>query len=459
MEPEQNLYYNLPSSDPKLWALISEKLSLPIPDIKSLTQTINFFANILFPKMRLHDELESLTKAINEISSSYPNFKFFEDLLPKMQKSCLEAPLLFPAAKISILPQKQNSQVKFTGNQIRCLLCLAFFDTLNSYKAQNLSHGSKSSFGNITFYQLYGRPHQESRERLKCLLFYFFSVFSEEFNDEVIFIRKVLDKHFNWKDDMTPISKEIVISDEKKIEDSNAFLHVDFANKNLQIHQNIPSCTQEEVLFSIRPALYITLLLAETMKKNEAIFMLGCRRFCNYKGYLETFEFNGGYEEMKDGEKISGIIAIDSVVNWGNSQFKPVEIDRDLNKAYLGFCGIEQYLNEYFKTRKFSLDTTKISTGNWGCGAFGGDVVLKFVQQIMVANVTGKNMEYSTFGNHATCLKLRELDKKTKESKVLVRDLYGILMDFWEKSDGGVTFEKYLNYRLAPLCAIEEEKP
>ena len=432
MEPEQNLYYNLPSSDPKFWVLISEKLSLPIPDIESLTQTINFFANIIFPKMPLHDKLESLTIAINEISSLYPSFKFFEDLLPKIQKSCLEAPLLFPAAKISILPQNRNSEVKFTSNQIRCLLCLAFFDTLNSYKAQNPSHGSKSSFGNITFYQLYGRPHQESRERLKCLLFYFFSVFSEDFSaDEVIFIRKVLEKPFDWKNDMTPITKEIVISDEKKIEDSNAFLHVDFANKNLQIHQNIPSCTQEEVLFSIRPALYITLLLAETLKKNEAIFMLGCRRFCNYKGYLHTFEFNGGYEGMKDGEKISGIIAIDSVVDWGNSQFKPIEIDRDLDKAYLGFCGIEQDLNEYFKTRKFSLDTTIISTGNWGCGAFGGDAVLKFVQQIMVANVTGKNIDYSTFGDHAKCLKLRELDKKIKEKKVLVRDLYGIFGRKW----------------------------
>lgn len=445
MEPEQNLYYHLPSSDPKFWALITEKLSHPIPDIASLTQTINFFANLLFPKMSLHEKLESLTIAINDLSSKYPAFKFFEDLLPKIQKSCLEAAFLFPEAKIPILPQNRNSEVKFSGTQIRCLLSLAFFDTLNSYKAQNPSHGSKSSFGNITFYQLYGRPHQESRERLKCLLFYFFSVFSEDLNDEVIFIRKVLEQPLDWSNDKTPISKETLISDEKKIEDSAAFLHVDFANKNLQIHQNIPSCTQEEVLFSIRPALYITLLLAETLKKNEAIFMLGCRRFCNYKGYLHTFEFDGGYEGLRKGDIISGIIAIDSVVNWRDSQFEKDEIDRDLDKAYLGFCGIEQELKEYLKTRKFSLDLNKISTGNWGCGAFGGDVVLKFVQQVMVANVTGKNMDYSTFGDQRKCVKLRELERKIKEKKVLVRDLYGILVDYWGKMKKVDNFEKYLN--------------
>jgi poly(ADP-ribose) glycohydrolase len=51
----------------------------------------------------------------------------------------------------------------------------------------------------------------------------------------------------------------------------------------------------------------------------------------------------------------------------GDSQFSPKNFSRDLNKAYVGFVNTEK------KT---------LATGNWGCGAFGGDLHLKAFQQM-----------------------------------------------------------------------------
>ena len=75
--------------------------------------------------------------------------------------------------------------------------------------------------------------------------------------------------------------------------------------------------------------------------------------------------------------------------NYSNKEKE--EIKRDIHKAYVGFnlVNLEQNVNE--KT---------IATGNWGCGAFGGNHQLKFIQQWIAASLAGiKRLDYYTFGN------------------------------------------------------------
>merc|ERR1719492_586266 len=94
------------------------------------------------------------------------------------------------------------------------------------------------------------------------------------------------------------------------------------------------------------------------------------RRYCRYKGYGRTFRFNGAFEEqdrINEGDR--HILAIDAVINWHNKQYGKEQILRDLNKAYAGFS-------------MATGDDSWISTGMWGCGAFNGDPVLKFLQQM-----------------------------------------------------------------------------
>ena len=51
------------------------------------------------------------------------------------------------------------------------------------------------------------------------------------------------------------------ITADKRIEDSEASAHVDFANAKIHIGCIIASATQEEVLFSLRPELLVCFVL------------------------------------------------------------------------------------------------------------------------------------------------------------------------------------------------------
>ncbi len=73
------------------------------------------------------------------------------------------------------------------------------------------------------------------------------------------------------------------------------------------------------------------------------------------------------------------IIAIDALCLNSKSllQYKRTNINREILKAFSGF----------------SIDrnkSRKIVTGNWGCGAFGGHLQLKFFIQWISCTMAGK---------------------------------------------------------------------
>jgi len=54
-------------------------------------------------------------------------------------------------------------------------------------------------------------------------------------------------------------------------------------------------CVQEEIRFSICPEMLVSLLVCEVMEDNECVFLIGCERFSNYRGYANSFEFDSDY--------------------------------------------------------------------------------------------------------------------------------------------------------------------
>jgi len=212
-------------------------------------------------------------------------------------------------------------------------------------------------------------------------------------DDMVTYARYVLQENESpdWKNEtrtLENVAKTLYLTTDR-MEDSKAKVFTDFANKHIHIGRLIPSHTQEEILFSCAPECFPVMLFTETLRSNEIVIIENLHRYSDYKGYLYSFEFTGFY---KDPVTPFDTLVIDSV---DHAHFRPAAITRDLNKAYLGFKHC----------------SGRIVTGNWGCGAFGGDTTLKFLQQLCAAEVVGAELDYSAFGNPTLQSQLQKILK------------------------------------------------
>lgn len=193
---------------------------------------------------------------------------------------------------------------------------------------------------------------------------------------------------------------------------------VDFANKQIHIGRIIPSMTQEEVLFSCASECFLTLLTCECLKPNEAVLVRNVRRAIDYVGYLTTFRVTEALAEPP----LMDILVIDASFI---EPFVPKQIIRDLNKAWLGFS---------------QCQVSPISTGHWGCGAFGGNQTLKFLQQLCACSLAGVSLEYSTFQDSPSAQWFQHIHSTCLRRSVTVQQVVHMMLSY--KTTHG-SFEKY----------------
>ncbi len=76
-----------------------------------------------------------------------------------------------------------------------------------------------------------------------------------------------------------------------------------------------------------------------------------------------------------------------------------------------------------------------VVTGNWGCGAFGGEVTVKFITQWISCSLAGKRMLYCPFGA-SKVIKPSEnvLDALSKKK---IKEVYEILLEAGDKMQKG----------------------
>jgi len=153
------------------------------------------------------------------------------------------------------------------------------------------------------------------------------------------------------------------------------------------------------------------------LESNEVIFIDGAERFSNYTGYSNTVKWDSDHidkeERTDEGSTITRIVVMDAISMAFESQWTTVNIMRDLNKAHRGF--------------RYILSTdpyTKVSTGNWGCGVFGGDIQLKFIQQWLAASLGEKDLVYHTFGNSEQFSICSNLVQDLEDRRCTVKELY-----------------------------------
>eukprot|EP00758_Cryptobia_borreli_P004679 Tbor_TRINITY_DN4517_c0_g1::TRINITY_DN4517_c0_g1_i1::g.15726::m.15726/K07759/PARG; poly(ADP-ribose) glycohydrolase len=163
----------------------------------------------------------------------------------------------------------------------------------------------------------------------------------------------------------------------------------------------------------------VSRIICEPLLSNEAVLLNGCRKYINC-GYEHTFKFKSLVESTEtdvcfihnSAHKIivrSCVVAIDATDFsrvTPETQYQSVMIERELNKAIVGFHGSSlswladgRPLSASPSNICHSLVGSPIATGHWGCGCFHGDKVLKFLIQWIAASICARPMVYCTLGD------------------------------------------------------------
>ena len=95
-------------------------------------------------------------------------------------------------------------------------------------------------------------------------------------------------------------------------------------------------------------------------------------------------------------------------------------MDQDLNKAWGAFAKANNQI---------------IVTGKWGCGAFGGDPIFKFLQQLCAVSIQTdkvKRLDYSVGGDTQLMTQLKSLAQQLERKGKTVADVYQMMLKYDE---------------------------
>ena len=327
---------------------------------------------------------------------------------------------LFPEGKIRLLKTGENSQINLTRKQVALLFLLSFLGLLyvedkknmNLFEVSNLLYKKSDTaveFGRsfLNYLTVIGKWISENNEHL---------------NEQIIYLRRNINsKDYLEKQENIKLC-ELKVDTKESLFNGTASYCVDFANKYIGGGVLTGGCVQEEILFCIEPEAIVSLYFMEVMNENDAIGIYDTIQYSDYKGYGSMFSYNGCLIDENSPIKKHRIIAIDASVlekSFFYSKEKQLidNINRDLHKAYVGFSLVNFDKN---------LEKT-IATGNWGCGVFGGNHELKFIQQWIAASFAGvERLDYYTFGDKKTKL-VEKLNKDIKEKFKTADNLYNAL--------------------------------
>lgn len=323
---------------------------------------------------------------------------FFTKTLPFIANLALEMPQLFPEPMFLLL-QNQSREIQLNKRQVACFIVHMFFGTFSKIEENENTHDL------VNFQFILENDYPITLQKLFFIFNYFSRLESNQidFSLTVSYIRIMnKEKSFeNWLGSEANLL-EVKVFDEGGIDDfyENS-IQVDFANKYIGGGSLYTGCVQEEIRFIISPECLPSMVMFESLKKNEAAYIIGAEQFSKYKGYAWDLEFAGDFHDKKpsvDSEKRMdvNILALDAIFFKGvgvkSEQYSEANLLRELNKAFIGFRGDEKLL-------KFDKHKKWIATGRWGCGAFNGISQLKFMIQWIAAAESGKNMMFYRKGD------------------------------------------------------------
>ncbi|XP_063697469.1 poly(ADP-ribose) glycohydrolase-like [Culicoides brevitarsis] len=402
------------------WQVIREAFATKINNSKELEAAILSYNENFKNKWKFR----ALHSLFEDDLSEEESEAFFEHSLPKIIKLALQLPELIPWA-IPLLKQGNNKSVSLSQQQVGSLLANAFLCTFPRRNSNSDQH-EYANYPNINFSRLFQSSGQAVLEKIKCICHYFRRITSPgQAPSGVLTISRRFVKDFpKWSTLEVPVTRGgFIVDDSGTIEDATGKLQVDFANKFLGGGVLGHGCVQEEIRFVICPELLVSMLFVECMKPNEAVLVTGAERFSNYSGYASTFKWSGNHEDTTQWDtsrrKQCTIVAIDALAfRDGRHQYKEELMLRELNKAFVGFY------------HELSSPPPAVASGNWGCGAFGGEPLLKSLLQLIVCAQINRPLHYFTFHDEELKQNLEQIFDFLRTNNVLVKDLWRSLKEF-----------------------------
>ena len=196
----------------------------------------------------------------------------------------------------------------------------------------------------------------------------------------------------HWRECRGPLVPPVVHPLGQSLDEAKGMLQVDFANRLVGGGAIAYGCVQEEIMFCVCPELIVSRLFCPAMNPDEAIIFIGAEQFSKSKGYASRLEYGGPYVDdtpvQHDGALGTYILAIDAMdLRYvdPSEQYGSDAVARELVKAWAGIGAPNT--------------PAAVATGNWGCGAFGGDAELKSIIQWLAISRAGKVMHYFPWDN------------------------------------------------------------
>uniref|UniRef100_A0A8D0GPC3 poly(ADP-ribose) glycohydrolase n=1 Tax=Sphenodon punctatus TaxID=8508 RepID=A0A8D0GPC3_SPHPU len=349
----------------------------------------------------------------------------FQSILPDMVKLALCLPSIC-TQPIPLLKQKMNHSITMSQEQIASFLANAFFCTFPRRNAKMKSE--YSSYPDINFNRLFEGRSQRKPEKLKTIFCYFRRVTEKKPTGLVTFTRQSLQEFPDWERSHKKLSRLHVTYEGTIESNGHGMLQVDFANRFVGGGVTGAGLVQEEIRFLINPELIVSRLITEVLDHNECLIITGTEQYSEYTGYAETYRWARSHEDQTPRDewqrRCTEIVAIDALhFRRFLDQFVPEKIRRELNKAYCGFSRIgvpPQHLSA-------------VATGNWGCGAFGGDSRLKALIQILAAAEAGRDVVYFTFGDAELMRDIYSMHTFLTEKGQAVGDVYRLLLRYYNE--------------------------
>ncbi|XP_012600047.2 poly(ADP-ribose) glycohydrolase isoform X2 [Microcebus murinus] len=349
----------------------------------------------------------------------------YQSILPDMVKIALCLPNIC-TQPIPLLKQKMNHSITMSQEQIASLLANAFFCTFPRRNAKMKSE--YSSYPDINFNRLFEGRSSRKPEKLKTLFCYFRRVTEKKPTGLVTFTRQSLEDFPEWERCEKSLTR-LHVTYEGTIEgNGRGMLQVDFANRFVGGGVTSAGLVQEEIRFLINPELIVSRLFTEVLDHNECLIITGTEQYSEYTGYAETYRWARSHEDGSERDdwqrRCTEIVAIDALhFRRHLDQFVPEKMRRELNKAYCGFL----------RPGVSSENLSAVATGNWGCGAFGGDARLKALIQILAAAAAERDVVYFTFGDSELMRDIYSMHTFLTERKLTVGEVYKLLLRYYNE--------------------------